>query len=53
MSSARRARMTVQTSLRTSTLMDEGSRLAVLMSPAEVVEVLQGGEAQREAGVPR
>ena len=31
MSSARRARRTVQTSLRTSTLMDEGSRLAVLM----------------------
>ena len=30
-SSARRARMTVQTSFRTSTLMDEGSRLAVPM----------------------
>ncbi len=31
MSSARRARRTVQTSLRTSTLIDDGSRFAVLM----------------------
>ena len=31
MSSARRARRTVQTSFRTSTLIDDGSRLAVLM----------------------
>ena len=30
-SSARRARMTVQTSFRTSTLMDDGSRFAVPM----------------------